>query len=332
MARPRVFISSTFYDLRYVRADLDRFIREVGYESVQHERGHVPYGSSEKLEKYCYKEISQVDIVVNIVGGRFGSESYEEAYSVSQMELKTAVKLNKQCYIFVDSAVYAEYRMYLKNKTLDGIQYVAADDKRIFAFVEEMEALPRNNQIIEFRHADEIIGHLREQWAGLFQRFLQEQAQLPDRRTADDLQNALKTINQLVTFLTEERRQQGSTISDILLTNHPMFAQLRALTKTPYPVYLPTRNDLNAWLDARGYKKVDEDNWDEPDHAEWIRTAPGGKKFLLRINPCVLDGDRIHVYTGTEWKSEWITLGEYKPRTESFEDFPTDLNDDDLPF
>lgn len=27
MARPRVFISSTFYDLKQIRADLDNFIR-----------------------------------------------------------------------------------------------------------------------------------------------------------------------------------------------------------------------------------------------------------------------------------------------------------------
>ena len=29
MARPRVFVSSTFYDLKQVRSDLDRFIREI---------------------------------------------------------------------------------------------------------------------------------------------------------------------------------------------------------------------------------------------------------------------------------------------------------------
>lgn len=116
MAKPRVFISSTFYDLKQIRADLERFILEVGYEPVQHERGQVPYGSQEKLESYCYKEINQVDIVVNIVGGRFGSVSFEEANSISQMELKTALKLNKQSYIFVDASVMAEYRMYLSNK------------------------------------------------------------------------------------------------------------------------------------------------------------------------------------------------------------------------
>ena len=53
MARPRVFISSTFYDLRHVRADLEAFIRDMGYDPVLHERGAVPYGSDQALEEYC---------------------------------------------------------------------------------------------------------------------------------------------------------------------------------------------------------------------------------------------------------------------------------------
>ncbi len=32
MAKPRVFISSTYYDLRHIRNDLDGFIKELGYE------------------------------------------------------------------------------------------------------------------------------------------------------------------------------------------------------------------------------------------------------------------------------------------------------------
>ncbi len=47
MAKPRVFISSTFYDLRQVRADIDTFIDQLGYESVRNEEGNIPYGKEE---------------------------------------------------------------------------------------------------------------------------------------------------------------------------------------------------------------------------------------------------------------------------------------------
>ena len=334
MARPRVFISSTFYDLRTVRADLERFIRDVGYEPVQHERGHVPYGSAEKLESYCYKEIAQVDIVVNIIGGRFGTVSFDEANSISQMELKTAVKLNKQCYAFVDAAVYAEYRMYLRNKSMKGLQYVAADDERIFRFIEEVEALPRNNQLIEFRNSDEIALHLREQWAGLFQRFLQEQEQLPDRRAADELHTALKTVSQLITFLTNERREHGSAISEILLSNHPVFDQLRKLTWCTYPVFFRTRADLDAWLAARSWKVRDHEDGDELGCHEWLLDSKTGKKYILRISSEVFDHDRLRVLTTGEWNPNWVRVVEYVPSKDDFEDFPGSLEneDDDLPF
>src|SRR5450755_2689178 len=99
MARPRVFISSTFYDLKQVRSDLEHFIKEMGYDPVLHERGAVPYGSKEKLEEYCHREIQQVEILVSIIGGRFGSQSNHQPYSVSQQELKTAYELGVQVFI-----------------------------------------------------------------------------------------------------------------------------------------------------------------------------------------------------------------------------------------
>ncbi len=51
MARPRVFVSSTFYDLKFARTEIERFIREMGYEPVLNERGSIPYDSKEALER-----------------------------------------------------------------------------------------------------------------------------------------------------------------------------------------------------------------------------------------------------------------------------------------
>lgn len=42
MAKPRVFISSTFYDLKQIRADLDNFIQSLGYDVVRNEEGAIP--------------------------------------------------------------------------------------------------------------------------------------------------------------------------------------------------------------------------------------------------------------------------------------------------
>ena len=113
MEKPRIFISSTFYDLRHIRADLDKFIESLGYEPIRNEEGDIPYGKEEELQSYCYKEISNVDILVSIIGSRYGSPASvnehdkESHYSISQKEVKTAIENNKNlivegCYIPFD--------------------------------------------------------------------------------------------------------------------------------------------------------------------------------------------------------------------------------------
>ena len=52
MARPRIFISSTFYDLRQIRSELDKFITNLGYEPVRNEEGDIPYDKDEEIQKY----------------------------------------------------------------------------------------------------------------------------------------------------------------------------------------------------------------------------------------------------------------------------------------
>src|SRR5579863_21158 len=271
MARPRVFISSTFYDLRFLRADLERFIKELGYEPVMHERGNVPYSTKQALEHYCYREISQADIVVNIIGGRFGSASFEESYSVSQQELRTAIGLNKQIYVFVEAAVYADYRIFLNNKTVKDIRYNAADDVRILRFIEEVEGLQKNNQVIQFANSDKIVHHLREQWAGLFQRFLDEEMRAPERLLADEMRAALQTLNETVAYLTKERDTQGTAIEEILLSNHPIFARLKEITQTPYPVFFRRKTEMDAWLKARQWKAVDARLRDDQTTLEYMK-------------------------------------------------------------
>ena len=67
MAKPKIFISSTFYDLKQIRSDLDNFIESLGYEAVRNEEGEIPYGRENALEDYCYKEIKNVDILQGYV-------------------------------------------------------------------------------------------------------------------------------------------------------------------------------------------------------------------------------------------------------------------------
>ena len=132
MAKPRVFISSTFYDLLYVREDLERFIRELGYEPVRHETGSIPYSKETPLEESAYQEVTQSDIIVCVIGGRYGSDSSTREGSITQNELKQALKKRIQVYIFVEQNVLSEYSTYLQIKENENIKYSHADNVAVY--------------------------------------------------------------------------------------------------------------------------------------------------------------------------------------------------------
>ena len=101
MAVPRVFISSTYYDLKQVRFNIGDFIKNLGYEAVMHERSGVVYTQNEPLEQDCYHELASCDIVVCVIGNHFGSRSAGNELSITMNEIQTAIKNRKKVYIFI---------------------------------------------------------------------------------------------------------------------------------------------------------------------------------------------------------------------------------------
>ncbi len=253
MARPRIFISSTFYDLRHVRADIDAFISDLGYDAVANERGDIAYGSEQALEEYCYKEIENSDVVVSIIGGRFGSESRAERKSISQMEVATAVKLGRQLYVFVDAEVWAELRTYKLNKNNKDVKYAHADDPRIFEFLEEIERLKSNNTIFPFSESSDIVEILREQWAGLFQRLLRTASRQEEVRVIDSLKATAQSLEDLMKYAKNQTQQDDGIVSQILLPSHPIFQRVAELLGVKYRVYFQNLDELRRWLKQRGF-------------------------------------------------------------------------------
>jgi len=73
VAVPTVFVSSTFYDLRYVREGMARFIDLIGFNPVLSEEGTVFYDPSTTAADACLAEVLNADLFVLLIGGRYGS-------------------------------------------------------------------------------------------------------------------------------------------------------------------------------------------------------------------------------------------------------------------
>ena len=323
MAHPRIFISSTYFDLKNVRADIERYVKDRAFDPVLNERGHVPFGSESELEDYCYMEIEQCDILISIIGGRYGSDSAHGPYSISQKELKKAIELGRPVYIFVEKNVLAEYETYKKNKDSDDITYAAVDNPAIYKFMDEVYALPLNNPVAPFETSSDITVYLQEQWSGLFKRLLQSMSRQKEIGILEDLKGTVQTLNQLVRILSEESQNENQTIVDILLNNHPIFNAIQKAIDVPYRVFFTNKNELYALLKARKYSPLDPEEWDEETahtHEEWVRS--GNPNHLLKIANSVFDdNDKLRVFTPDKWEEGWITDYEYGSSSES-EDLP----------
>ncbi len=198
MPKPRVFISSTFYNFVQLREDIARFIIDLGYEAVRHETGEVAYGSHEALDQYAYGTVESCDILIALIGGRFGSASSDDRErSISQKELTRAIEHRVPIFIFVEKNVLAEYGVYQVNKDTQGMKFRYADNVKIHQFIEELYALPSNNPIVEFASGKDIVLHLRAQWAGLFQRYLADARRRVEPESATDRVAALSRTEPL---------------------------------------------------------------------------------------------------------------------------------------
>ena len=100
---PKVFISSTYYDLKYIREDLDQFVRGYRFETVLFENGDIGYEPGKPLDESCYHYISKADMVILVVGGLYGSPATGEKQDefkfdnalVESIKPGTELELNK---------------------------------------------------------------------------------------------------------------------------------------------------------------------------------------------------------------------------------------------
>lgn len=213
MAKPRIFISSTYYDLKHIRSSLDIFIERLGYESILSEKGDIAYSFDIALDESCYREVDSIDIFILIIGGRYGSEisgtdkkpskKFHDRYeSITKKEYDTAVGRDIPIYILIESNVYSEYRTFLRNKENTGTKYAYVDSSNIFYFIEDILSKSRNNPVFHFEKFEQIENWLKIQWAGTFKELLNRKTQQNQIKTLTSEIGELQEVNKtLKTYL-----------------------------------------------------------------------------------------------------------------------------------
>lgn len=210
--KPRIFISSTFYDLKYVREDISNFVKAHGFESVMFEDGDIGYTPGQALDKSCYEAMKNSDMAILIIGGNYGGETSEkietsdfsEFTSITRQEFNTAHTEGIPIFVFIEASVYSEYKVFDLNKKsiLNGdFKFNATKSINVFSFIQEIISIG-NISITEFKRPSEIKDFLEKQWSDMFKIYLKSlREEEENKKTQNTIMELRSDISEIKIFI-----------------------------------------------------------------------------------------------------------------------------------
>ena len=285
--KPRVFISSTFYDLKYIREDLSNFIKAHDFEPIMFEEGDIGYTPGKPLDESCYKTMHSADMVLLIIGGNYGSpatgeikESFREYMSVTRNEFKVAVDEGIPIYVFIDNKVYVEYDIYEANiESIEDqssiINFRNVKDINVFRFIKEIKNIG-NIAITEFDKISQIKDFLSKQWSDMFKKYLDilknENTNEKLISAVDEMKILIKRMNTMINGIGERvlDGRQEIKYSDVMneIEIEQICDLLSANLRTGEFVKDDRRKNVELYLEAVN-EVVEKKEWD--NHNEFHR-------------------------------------------------------------
>jgi hypothetical protein len=246
MPVPRVFVSSTCYDLQEIRQNLRRFIQEFAYEPVMSEFGDIFYEYDHHVQDSCVREVEKCQLFLLIIGNNYGSfyHSHQSSSatpdSVTLIEFKRALSVNIPKHIFINRFVHYDFLNYRRaldeklkayfdqNEVVeDDIQYAVQtirkefDDvypfpqrsyRYIFYFLDLINELKSNNAIFPFETFKDIQDQLRKQWAGYMYERLSDKRSEANETTIKEISERIDRIETLLKSLVTKATAEKGTI------------------------------------------------------------------------------------------------------------------------
>lgn len=223
MAAPKVFVSSTCFDLGEIREQLRRFIWNYGFEPILSENGDVFYHPDLHTHESCINEVSNCQLFILIIGGRFGGEYVaDKNKSITNAEYIAARKSGIPVFTYIRSGVLSNHHAYQQNKKKEfasEIEYPAIEKQEyaadIFCFIDEVRKSPSNNAIEGFDGFSDIETHLRKQWAGLFYELLR----------AREVKSQIDATNHLVEGISASSKKLEELIKSFYISSNKTEAE-----------------------------------------------------------------------------------------------------------
>ncbi len=227
MAIPKVFVSSTCFDLKEVRDSLSRFIKSYGFDPILSEHGDVFYHPDLHTHEACVHEVSNCQLFILIIGGRFGGTYlHDKEKSITNAEYEAAKASNIPVFTYIKKGVYDNHHTYQANKNKEFIKDMdfpniekQENSLDIFNFIDQVRKSKVNNAFETFETSIEIEIHLRKQWAGMFFDYLKNREVREQVNVANLMLSTLQTssdkLEEMLKGLYDKPTVQETTLDHI---------------------------------------------------------------------------------------------------------------------
>lgn len=169
MGQVKIFISSTCYDLKQVRADLFDYFSDFGFTPILSENNDFPIDPQIDTVNNCIENVKEnTDIFVLIIGNKYGSQ-IETGKSITNTEYLYAQRAGIPIYIFIYKPLINILPIWAKNKNANFSDVV--DSTKIFEFIKEVRET-EGNWCFDFEKAQDIKKVLKFQLSNLFKQSL----------------------------------------------------------------------------------------------------------------------------------------------------------------
>ena len=183
MSKTNIFVSSTCFDLKQIRRDLEYFITDLGHNPVLSDSKDIGIPAGLDNLDTCKWLVTNSDIFVLIIGGRIGSIDLDSGKSITNIEYDLAYELDIPIYTFVDNEVWNKRDTYYNLKQLLDIEQITEKDlktalgpkienPRVFEFIDRVSNAGRDQWIFPFNEAKDITRALRNNLSTLLKQCL----------------------------------------------------------------------------------------------------------------------------------------------------------------
>lgn len=298
MAAPRVFLSSTCYDLKELRSQIRGFITDNGYEAVLSEYGDIFFEYNTHPQDSCFVEVKRCHMFVLIIGNTYGSHYYNQEVSspasVTMKEFETALKADIPKHVFINRFVEYDYQNYYRAwtkrlKQLNAAGLLSSDQpdggkfreefdstyhfahesyKHLFRFI---EMIYKNNlSVCTFEFADDIKINLTKQWAGAMYEYLTIDKSIPNS-SLNELSAKIDRLNDMILNLVDNKQSENGTKITFDVKSLISDQQLTTIEQIKHKVFSALQEILPYQMGRRHIRKYYAQEFTEDDIINWVK-------------------------------------------------------------